>query len=95
MSKVTSKLQLTLPKVIAEMYGIAPGDEVHFEPAGAFIRIVPAGARRMRLPMSERLRIFDVSTERVDQLQAGIEPASPGTGRGWTREELYDRGGPR
>ncbi|HEX4952504.1 MAG TPA: AbrB/MazE/SpoVT family DNA-binding domain-containing protein [Thermoanaerobaculia bacterium] len=95
MSKVTSKLQLTLPKVIAEMYGIAPGDEVYFEPAGAFIRIVPPRARAKRLPMSERLRIFDMAMERVDLLQAGIEPAPPGTSRGWTREELYDRGGPR
>jgi AbrB family looped-hinge helix DNA binding protein len=34
MPKVTSKLQLTVPKAIAEQYGIRPGDELEWIPAG-------------------------------------------------------------
>ena len=28
MAKVTSKLQVTLPKALADQYGIEPGDEI-------------------------------------------------------------------
>ena len=34
MSKVTSKLQVTLPKTIADRYGIQPGDEIEWSAAG-------------------------------------------------------------
>jgi AbrB family looped-hinge helix DNA binding protein len=34
MPKVTSKLQLTVPKAIADQYGIRPGDELQWIPAG-------------------------------------------------------------
>ena len=34
MAKVTSKLQLTVPKVIADEYGIKPGDQLDWVPAG-------------------------------------------------------------
>ena len=33
MAKVTSKLQVTIPKAIAEQYGIKPGDEIEFRPS--------------------------------------------------------------
>ncbi|HEY4764571.1 MAG TPA: AbrB/MazE/SpoVT family DNA-binding domain-containing protein [Candidatus Sulfotelmatobacter sp.] len=33
-AKVTSKLQLTVPKAIADHYGIRPGDELDWIPAG-------------------------------------------------------------
>jgi AbrB family looped-hinge helix DNA binding protein len=36
MSKVTSKLQITIPKALAERYGIHPGDEIDFEPLARF-----------------------------------------------------------
>ena len=42
MAKVTSKLQVTIPKALAERYGIRPGDEIDWEPAGQFIRVVPS-----------------------------------------------------
>ena len=45
MAKVTSKLQVTIPKHIAEEYGIAPGDEVEFVPAGDSIRVIPPRQR--------------------------------------------------
>lgn len=42
MSKVTSKLQVTLPKAIADRYGVAPGADLVFEPAGESIRVLVA-----------------------------------------------------
>ena len=39
MPKVTSKLQLTVPKAIADQYGIKPGDELEWIPAGESIRV--------------------------------------------------------
>lgn len=42
MSKVTSKLQVTLPKAIADRYGVAPGADLVFEPAGDSIRVLVA-----------------------------------------------------
>ena len=41
MAKVTSKLQVTVPKVLADRYDIRPGDEIRFEEAGDVIRIIP------------------------------------------------------
>ena len=43
MPKVTSKLQLTVPKAIADQYGIRPGDELQWIAAGEAIRVIPAG----------------------------------------------------
>ena len=37
MAKVTSKLQVTVPKAIAEQYSIRPGDEIDWAPAGDVI----------------------------------------------------------
>ena len=45
MSRVTSKLQVTIPKAVADRYGIAPGVEIAFEPAGdADPRSAPAAS---------------------------------------------------
>jgi len=96
-AKVTSKLQVTIPKAIADQYGIVPGDEIEFQAAGDVIRVVPPRARASvgRLTLEERLRLFDASTERLRLLQSWIPAALPGTGRGWKREDLYTRGEPR
>ena len=45
MSRVTSKLQVTVPKLIAQRYGIRPGDDIRFEESGEVIRVVPENAR--------------------------------------------------
>lgn len=94
MSKVTSKLQVTLPKRIAERHGIAPGDEIDFESAGEAIRIVTRKHRTAtELSVAERLRLFDAATAR--QTKAAEErglPQRQSRGRDWTREELYTRG---
>ena len=95
MSKVTSKLQLTLPKALAVQYGIQPGDDVRFEGAGEVIRMVPDGADSVPagLDVETRLRLFDAATARQEARQAQ-RGARGHSSRGWTREELYERGRP-
>jgi len=106
MPKVTSKLQLTVPKKIADQYGIRPGDELEWIPAGDSIRVELVRRKAKaghELTTAERLALFDANMERVDKLQAEKlkEARAKGTritreNRGWTREELYeDRGFPR
>jgi AbrB family looped-hinge helix DNA binding protein len=97
MAKVTSKLQVTIPKAIAEKYGIKPGDEIEFREAGPFIRVVPArDSPRGRLSREESLRLFDQGTELIMRRAKKLKlPKDPPEDRGWTREELYDRGKPR
>jgi len=94
MAKVTSKLQITLPKRIAEAHGIQPGDEIAFESAGDVIRIVHgSAAHRADLSAAERLRLFDEASRRQQQREAGMRlPKSPPAERGWRREDLYARG---
>lgn len=92
MAKVTSKLQITIPKRLAEQVGIAPGDEVDFVAAGDGIRMVPAGRRAARaLSTAERLRLFRVATARQRAREKNIKVTHSDKGRGWTREELYSR----
>ncbi|HET8938830.1 MAG TPA: AbrB/MazE/SpoVT family DNA-binding domain-containing protein [Polyangiales bacterium] len=55
MSKVTSKLQVTIPKLIAERFGIVPGDEVEWEPGPDAVRIVAAKSHRRKLDAASRL----------------------------------------
>jgi AbrB family looped-hinge helix DNA binding protein len=99
MPKVTSKLQLTVPKAIADQYGIRPGDEVQWVPAGEVIRVIPSGRRQKReqfLTIADRLELFDKATERQSRRTKALRrkggiPAKP-VERGWKREDLYRRG---
>jgi AbrB family looped-hinge helix DNA binding protein len=95
MSRVTSKLQVTIPKALATAYGIAPGSEIEFEAAGEVIRVrltpaAPVGVR----DVERRLALFDAATarqdERNDRLAGAVEQGA--TERGWRREDLYERG---
>jgi AbrB family looped-hinge helix DNA binding protein len=105
MAKVTSKLQLTVPKQIADQYGIRPGDELEWIPAGESIRVelVRKPKPGHELTTKERLALFDANTKWLDELQADkLKQAKAKSmritreNRGWTREELYeDRGLPR
>ena len=45
MAKVTSKLQLTIPKRLAEQFGIATGDDVDLQPAGEHFGILSVRER--------------------------------------------------
>ena len=94
MSKVTSKLQVTLPKALADKYGIRPGHEIEWKPAGDGIR-VDVGRERPSLTKAQKLALFDDSWKRQLKRQAGRKPVARPLTRGWTREELYTRGRPR
>jgi AbrB family looped-hinge helix DNA binding protein len=94
MTKVTGKLQITLPKRLAETYGIQVGDEVEIVAAGESIAIVPARGSRSVLSPEERLRHFDEASRRIEaRRQRGSRGRAKD--RGWSREELYTRGRPR
>ena len=98
MAKVTSKLQLTLPKAIADQYKIRPGDDLEWLPAGEAIRVVKRDAEAAEpATVKERLQLFDQATARQRKRQAEfgkkrLAATSRSQGRGWTREELYERG---
>lgn len=92
MAKVTSKLQVTVPKAIADQYGIRPGDDIEWIPAGDAIRVVPSGRPAQPVDREMRLRLFDAATERQRLRQAGRPERRKPAGRGWQREDLYHRG---
>jgi len=87
---VTSKLQVTVPKAIATQYRIKPGDEILWVSAGDSIRVYPRPRPSPSAAPAARLRLFDRATERQLERQAGRR--RKGKDRGWTREDLYDRG---
>jgi len=99
--KVTSKLQVTVPKAIADRYGIRPGDEIEWLPAGDGIRVVPRSRARRAAratpdgERSRRLRLFDQATTRQRTREQRMSPRPATPDRGWKREDLYDRGSPR
>jgi AbrB family looped-hinge helix DNA binding protein len=94
MAKVTSKLQVTVPKVIADRFGIKPGHEIEWLAEGNAIRVLPRSETVESLDIAARLLSFDEATTR--QLARNRSRRREGTAdRGWTREELYDRGRPR
>ena len=89
MSKVTTKLQVTIPKTIATRYGIAPGMDIEWQPAGDTIRVAPTDQQVVRgLSVEERLQLYDAATER-QRCRESRQPKQP---RDWTRDDLYIRG---
>jgi bifunctional DNA-binding transcriptional regulator/antitoxin component of YhaV-PrlF toxin-antitoxin module len=68
-AKVTSKLQVTLPKALARQYRIKPGDEILWVAAGDAIRVEPA-TRPPTDALETRLRLFDKATERQRERNA-------------------------
>ena len=94
MAKVTSKLQVTIPKKIADAYGIRPGDSTSFREAGDVIRVLPPATERpAKLDRAQKLALFDAATSRQRKREARGR-RSPSPTRGWTREDLYRRGRP-
>jgi AbrB family looped-hinge helix DNA binding protein len=94
MSRVTTKLQVTIPKAIAERYRIEPGEEIDWLPAGEAIRVVTHAARQHAPDRARRLELFDRATDRQRARESEARHQATGGGdRGWTREELYRRGG--
>jgi bifunctional DNA-binding transcriptional regulator/antitoxin component of YhaV-PrlF toxin-antitoxin module len=97
MPKVTSKLQLTVPKAMADEYGIRPGDQLDWIPAGETIRVVLANKQKAKpgLSAKERLELFDRATERQRRREASTGKSvskRAAADRGWKREDLYNRG---
>ncbi|MGA2115601.1 MAG: AbrB/MazE/SpoVT family DNA-binding domain-containing protein [Bryobacteraceae bacterium] len=91
MAKITSKYQVTVPRVIVQQYGIRPGDNIDWIPAGDAIRVIPAGRQAAPDDIQSRLRLFDQATER-HRRRSGKRKVRQVRDRGWTREELYGRG---
>jgi len=91
MAKVTSKLQVTVPKAVADRYGIRPGDEIEWLVSGDMIRVIPPGKKIETMSSAERLRRFDLATARQRNRDKRAHAASART-RGWSREDLYRRG---
>ncbi len=98
MSKVTSKLQVTIPKAVAKAHGIEPGTEIVFESIGEDIRVHRVQEETVEYGSPEtgidfRLRLFDEATERQRTREAAQKARlGTATDRGWKREDLYDRG---
>jgi antitoxin component of MazEF toxin-antitoxin module len=93
MSKVTNDLELKVPADIATRYGIKPGDEIEWQPEQDGILLV-LSSPESRLSVEDRLNLFDESTRRQRLREQRRGPGEPAQDRGWTREELYDRGFP-
>ena len=91
MSKVTSKLQVSIPKVLADKFGIRPGDDLEWESADQALRVRLAAKAQRGLSRADRVAFFDAATKRQVQREAA-RPPSKATKRGWTRNELYTRG---
>lgn len=90
MGKITSKYQVSLPKALADRLGLGPGDEIDWRLAGRELRVTVArGAGQAST--AERLKLFDNATRRQAARNRRNKTES-GTSRGWTREDLYDRG---
>ena len=81
---------MTIPKSIADLYGIAFGDEIEFVPAGDAIRVQRPGARAAQLDTNARLAEFDRATDRQLARQYDAPPTAVGD-RDWRREDLYER----
>jgi AbrB family looped-hinge helix DNA binding protein len=95
MAKVTSKLQVTVPKAVADRFGIRPGDDIEWVVEGSAIR-VRREADGQPLSVADRLKVFDEATSRQQTRNRAWRPAhGPGrrtTARGWTRAEIHTRG---
>ncbi len=92
-SKVTSKLQVTIPKAVANRFGIQLGDELEWVEAGDTIRVELAGRPSLsKASVEERLRWFDQATVRQQARETNRSEVVTNQDRGWTREELYERG---
>ena len=92
MAKVTSKLQVTLPRAIADRYGIRPGDDIQWQPAGSVIQVVPPGKQATVLTLEDRLKLFDTATMRQKLRQRRRGKPGRAADRGWRREDVYTRG---
>ena len=99
-AKVTSKLQVTIPKAIATAHHIEPGCQLIFESAGECIRLRSMSRGEVD-PVDDpgwRLRLFEEASGRQEGRNRRFRRKQSGSksgARGWSREDLYDRGSSR
>lgn len=91
MAKITSKLQVTIPKALAAEVGVAPGDEIVWSASAGILRLTPVGERAPDT-LLRRLEIFDRASERQAERERAEGRRERPAERGWGREDLYDRG---
>jgi bifunctional DNA-binding transcriptional regulator/antitoxin component of YhaV-PrlF toxin-antitoxin module len=91
-ARVTSKRQVTIPKVIADQYSIRKGTDLEWVAAGDSIRIVTKRRARSELSSAVRLRLFDQASLRQLERKAVVVDSSSPSSRGWSRKDLYRRG---
>jgi len=91
-SKVTSKLQVTIPKAIAQELGIKPGVELNWILAGSAVRVVPADQEARSGSVELRRKHFDEATNRQKRREKLARRRKGAKDRGWRREDLYLRG---
>jgi AbrB family looped-hinge helix DNA binding protein len=92
MARITSKLQVTVPKAIADRFGIRPGDEIEFLPGDGNLRIL-LSPDKVPHQVEDRLKLFDQATGRQREREGRLRRVeNSAADRGWTREGLYDRG---
>jgi len=91
MAKVTSKLQVTVPRKIADEFGIQPGDDLDWMAAGEVIRVIPTGRQAQPTSRESQLHWFDQATVRHSKRSEAHAVPQP-SDRGWKREDLYERG---
>ena len=92
MAKITSKLQVTVPKALAAQLGIRPGDDVDWTVSGNSLHVTPSRVRTQVLDLETRLRLFQQATDRQRRRQREVPMTQANVDRGWSREDLYERG---
>ena len=90
-SRVTSKLQVTLPKAIADAHDIRPGSEIQFESGIDCIRIV-VGKSRSELSLEEKLRLLKEARIRQQSRNKKFRHPTKPVRRDSRRDDLYERG---
>ena len=94
MARVTSKLQFTIPKAVAEKHGIGPGCELEMESADDVIRlrVVDSTEAKRKDGVATALDAFDFATKRQEERESSA-PSNPdkSADRGWQRDDLYNR----
>ena len=75
MSKVTSKLQVTIPKTIASKFGIRPGDEIDWVVTGEILRVVAVRTKKQPLEVKRKLQRFDEGTLRQRRRESVKRPS--------------------
>ena len=89
---MTSKLQVTIPKEIARRYGIEPGTDVEWLPAGEATATCSPSAHPGTADRARRLQLFDAARLPACSLAGATSTGrAESADRGWTRDDLYDR----